>query len=129
MWRCNNLRADRLGQWVLGDPNLVALGAIVQSTGCIRGHIGTIAITSSITILQIQLLVTILILGVVIVPLDASAVDGRLPEAITHPKAQLPLTIPFPLPFPFTLLHRLLLLLPEVGEEDRRVGVVFGATG
>jgi len=127
----NNLRADRLGQWVLGDAYLVALGAVVQRARCVRGHVGTIAISgygaaaaaTSVSVLQIQvLIVAAAIIRVVIVRLASAcavgAIDGRLPEPIAHPEAQLPLAIPLPFPLAITLLHRLLLLLPEVGKED-----------
>lgn len=136
----HNLRADRLGQWIFGDAYLVALGAVVQRARCVRGHVGTVAISASgasISVLHVHILVAAILVRIVIVPLmmllllaaRVGAIDGRLPEAIAHPKAQLPLTIPLPFPLPFALLHRLLLLLPEVGEEDRGVRVVFGATG
>jgi len=72
----NNLRANRLGQWVLSDAYLVALCAIVERAGCISGHICPIPIP--IAILHIQILFACRVICIVVVNAAAAAVDCRL---------------------------------------------------
>lgn len=85
----NNLRANRLGQWILSDAYLVALCAKVERTGCISGHICPIAIP--VAILHIQILFAIRIICIVVAAAAAhaaaAAVDGRLSQSIADAQA------------------------------------------
>lgn len=89
----NNLRANRLGQWILSDAYLVALCAIVEGAGCVSGHICPIAIP--IAILHIQLLLACRFVCIVVVSATAAtadaaaaaAIDGRLTQSIADAQA------------------------------------------
>lgn len=87
----NNLRANRLGQWILSDAYLVALCAIIQGAWCVSCHICPIAIPT-IAILHIQFLCRFVC--IVVIPTaaaaaaaataDAAAIDGRLAQSTAH---------------------------------------------
>lgn len=78
---CNNLRANRLGQWILSDAYLVALCAIVERAGCISGHISPIAIPVAILCIQVVFAcrVIVRIVVVAVAAAAAAAIDCRLP--------------------------------------------------
>lgn len=94
----NNLRANRLGQWILSDAYLVALCAIIQGAWCVSCHICPIAIPT-IAILHIQFLCWFVC--IVVIPTaaaassdaaaaataDAAAIDGRLAQSIANAQA------------------------------------------
>lgn len=92
----NNLRANRLGQWILSDAYLVALCAIIQGAWCVSCHICPIAIPT-IAILYIQFLCRFVC--IVVIPTaaaaagdaaataDAAAVDSRLAQSIANAQA------------------------------------------